>query len=184
VVSPALRDVDMDGTSAPRILIVPEEFVSESGPARHSGVTGRKLGVDTYGDFSRQPSSALSGKSPDRIDRVATYAARHAALCLVEAGLADECEVQLSYTIGRSDPASFEVDTFGSGRLGDAELRARLRDWLDLRSAAVIARFGSMASGNTTAPLEFAPLAVFGQVGRRDLDLPWEQTLGAAELKR
>jgi S-adenosylmethionine synthetase len=182
VVQPALEELGMADEAAPDLVLVPEEQSSAWGPARHSGVTGRKLGIDTYGDFCRQPSSALSGKSPDRIDRMATYAARYAALNLVESGLADECEVQLSYTIGRSDPASFEVDTLGTGRRPDGELRSRLRDWLDLRAAAVVDRFrtdGSSAGVNATG---LAALAVFGQVGRVDLVLPWERTETAAEL--
>jgi S-adenosylmethionine synthetase len=149
------------------------------GPAGHPGVTGRKLGVDMYGDYSRQSSSALSGKSLDRIDRIATYAARNAAKNLVAAGLARECEVQLCYTVGHSQPASVEVDTFGSGSIPDAMLRARLREWLDLQPAAVIAAFG----GSAASALPLQRLAVFGQVGRGDLDLPWERTGRAVALR-
>jgi S-adenosylmethionine synthetase len=179
-VTPVLEAVGLPLLPRVRVFVNPGEQRGDWGPAHHSGVTGRKIGVDTYGDYSRQPSSALSGKSPDRIDRVATYAARHAAKNVVASGLAAECEVQLSYTIGRGDPASVEVDTFGSGRIPDRVIRDRVREWLDLRPAAVVAAFGTAGADGGTLP--FRELAVFGHVGRTDVDVPWERTDRAADL--
>ncbi len=176
LIAPALDGLPPSISTSPRLLVNPEGAMVAGGPARHAGVTGRKLGVDTYGDFSHQPSSALSGKDPGRIDRVATYAARHAAKNVVAAGLAGECEVQLCYSAGRAEPASVEVDTFGSGRLGDAQIGARLRDCLDLRPDAIEARFALRERASSSERGFFEPLASFGHVGRNDLDLPWERS--------
>jgi S-adenosylmethionine synthetase len=169
-----LPDVD---TGAARIWINPEGVPVPGGPAHHAGLTGRKLGVDTYGDFCRQPSAALSGKGLERIDRTATYAARHLARNLVAAGLAHECEIQLCYTIGRVGPAGVDVDSFGTGVLPDRELGRLLAERVDLRPGAIRARFD-------VEGLRLAPLVVFGQLGRPDLELPWERTELVASLRR
>lgn len=145
------------------------------GPARHAGLTGRKNGVDTYGEIARQSGAALSGKDPSRIDRTGTYAARHAAKNVVAADLAERCEVHLAYTIGQARPLSIDVETFGTGRLADETIAARLTRCLDFRPAAIAKRFGLR-----TRPAEsgdrgfFRPLATYGHFGRPELDLPWE----------
>ena len=176
VIEPALADSPIALSRSTRILFNPPGILVPGGPARHSGVTGRKLGVDLYGDFCRQPTSALSGKDPGRIDRVATYAARHAAKNIVAAGLARECEVQLSYSIGSHSPVSVEVDTFHSGRLSDPEIGERLRACLSFTPAEIDQRFSMLRDSASTEDGLFEHLAAFGQVGRLDLDLPWEAT--------
>ncbi|WP_036261080.1 methionine adenosyltransferase [Methylocapsa aurea] len=150
-------------------------FYETGGPARHAGLTGRKNGIDTYGEIARQSGAALSGKDPSRIDRIGAYAARHAAKNVVAAGLADRCEVHVAYAIGRADPLSLSVETFGSGRLDDAEIAARLTRSLDLRPLAITARFGLRTRPAHAGDAGFySPLAVYGHFGRADLDLPWE----------
>ena len=165
-----------------RLLLNPEGVMLPGGPARHSGVTGRKLGVDLYGDFCRQPTSALSGKDTGRIDRMATYAARHAAKNIVAAGLARECEVQLSYSIGSHSPVSVEVDSFHSGRIPDAEIGERLRACLNFTPHAIDSRFGLRSTSLFAESGFFEHLAAFGQVGRLDMELPWERTEVASDL--
>lgn len=107
----------------------------------HSGLTGRKNAIDTYGEYSRHSGSALSGKDPSRIDRVGAYAARYAAKNIVAAGMADECEVHLTYSIGLSRPVSIQVETFGTGRIPDKEIAARLEKYFDFRLAGIIRQF-------------------------------------------
>ena len=147
------------------------------GPARHAGLTGRKNGIDTYGEIARHSGAALSGKDPSRIDRIGSYAARHAAKNIVAAGLADRCEVHLGYAIGRASPLSISVETFGTGRLPDADLANRLRKHLDFRPAAIEYRFALRTQpALSTAVGFYRRLAVYGHFGRTDLDLPWEAT--------
>ena len=147
------------------------------GPARHAGLTGRKNGIDTYGEIARHSGAALSGKDPSRIDRIGAYAARHAAKNVVAAGLADRCEVHLGYAIGRAAPLSVSVETFGTGRLQDADLAARLRRHVDFRPAAIQRRFALRTQQALAEPSGFyRRLAIYGHFGRTDLDLPWEAT--------
>jgi S-adenosylmethionine synthetase len=146
------------------------------GPARHAGLTGRKNGVDTYGEIARQSGAALSGKDPSRIDRIGAYAARHAAKSVVAAGLADRCEVHLGYAIGRTAPLSVSVQSFGTGRLPDAELAARLGRRFDFRPASIAYRFGLRTRPARAAGGFYRRLAVYGHFGRTDLDAPWEST--------
>jgi S-adenosylmethionine synthetase len=147
------------------------------GPARHAGLTGRKTGIDTYGEIAHQSGAALSGKDPSRIDRVAAYAARHAAKNIVAAGFAERCEVHLAYAIGQARPISLSVETFGTGAVADSELAARLAHGVDFRPAAIVQRFAlrtrPMAADDGSF---YRPLAVYGHFGRADLDLPWEAT--------
>jgi S-adenosylmethionine synthetase len=182
VIEPALDASPLPLRRETRLLLNPPGVLLPGGPARHSGVTGRKLGVDLYGDFCRQPTSALSGKDTGRIDRMATYAARHAAKNIVVAGLARECEVQLSYTIGSQTPVSVEVDTFQSGRIPDSEIGKRLRDRLGFTPAEIDRRFGMRSTSVIAESGFFEHLAAFGQVGRLDMALPWERTEVASDL--
>lgn len=145
------------------------------GPARHAGLTGRKSGIDTYGEIARQSGSALSGKDPSRIARAGAYAARHAAKNIIAAGLAERCEVHLAYAAGQAEPLSLSVETFGSGRLADDKLARRLAALLDFRPAAIVRRFGLRAAPRASGARGFyQPLAIYGHFGRADLDLPWE----------
>jgi S-adenosylmethionine synthetase len=152
------------------------ETYESGGPARHAGLTGRKNGIDTYGEIARQSGAALSGKDPSRIDRIGAYAARHAAKNVVATGLADRCEVHIAYAIGRARPLSLSVETYGTGRVGENEIAARLERLLDLRPLAVADRF-ALRTRPAAAPETgfYRPLAVYGHFGRPDLDLPWER---------
>ena len=141
------------------------------------GSPGRKTGADGYGGFCRQGSSALSGKDPSRIDRTAAYAARQAAVSVVAAGLARECEVQLSYAAGDAEPASVEIDTFRSGTLPDAEIGAALRRAVDFRVGAIVERLALWSLPRDRGGRFFRDLANFGHFGRPDLALPWDLPL-------
>jgi len=183
VIRPAFADQPFAPDERTRIQINPEGAVFEGGPALHAGLTGRKNGVDTYGGFSRQSSAALSGKDPTRIDRIGAYAARHAAKNIVAAGLAEQCEVQLSYSIGIAEPVSVRVETYGTGRLDDDTLTDRVARHFDFRPGGIIRRLrlrqlATMCHGDL-----YRRLAVYGHVGRSDLDLPWEATDEAEALR-
>jgi S-adenosylmethionine synthetase len=147
------------------------------GPSRHAGLTGRKNGIDTYGEIARQSGAALSGKDPSRVDRTGAYAARHAAKNVVAAGLAERCEVHVAYEIGQARPLSLSVETFGTGRKSDADIAKRLASVFDFRPAAISHRFNLRSRPTMSEGRGFyRPLAVFGHFGRPDLDLPWEAT--------
>jgi len=166
-----------------RIFVNPKGTLVGGGPAAHSGLTGRKNAVDTYGEYSRNSGDALSGKDPLRIDRVGAYAARHAAKNVVAAGLADECEVHLSYAIGLPGPVSVQVETFGTGRVDDATLAHRVKQRFDLRLGAIIRRFELRRLSAERGGTFYRPLAAYGQIGRPELDLPWESTAEASSLR-
>jgi S-adenosylmethionine synthetase len=166
-----------------RIFVNPTGTLVGGGPAAHSGLTGRKNAVDTYGEYSRHSGDALSGKDPLRIDRVGAYAARHAAKNIVAAGLADECEVQVTYSIGLSRPVSIQVETFGTGAVDDTTLAHRLEKRFDFRLAAIMRRFALRQLPAAHRGRFYQPLAAYGQVGRVDLDLPWESTADASTLR-
>lgn len=158
-----------------RIAINPEGPIVEGGPAFHAGLTGRKTAVDTYGEFARHSGAALSGKDPSRIDRIGAYAARHAAKNVVAAGLASECEVQLSYSIGEPHPVSVHVETFGTNAIADREIEHRVRRRFDFRVAAIEKRFGLRELPARHPDGFFAKLAAYGHMGRVDIELPWER---------
>ncbi len=160
------------------VFINPGVTFYGGGPAMHAGLTGRKMAADTYGGFSRQSAAALSGKDPTRIDRVGAYAARYAARSVVAAGLARECEVQLSYSIGSARPVSVQVDTFRTGQRPDPEIGDRISQVFDFRPAAIIRKFDLR---NQPAGF-YKRLAAYGHVGRPDLNLPWEAEDKVTEL--
>lgn len=150
---------------------------STGGPSVHSGLTGRKNAIDTYGEYSRHSGSALSGKDPTRIDRIGAYAARYAAKNIVSAGLADECEVQLSYSIGLSRPVSIQVETFGTGKIPDEEINRLLKEHFDFRLGGIIQQFNLRFLPSISKGGFYNKLAVYGHVGRLDMGLiPWEET--------
>jgi S-adenosylmethionine synthetase len=171
----ALSEDDLKPDAQTKILVNAGGTYETGGPARHAGLTGRKNGIDTYGEIARQSGAALSGKDPSRIDRIGAYAARHAAKNVVAAGLADRCEVHLAYAIGLARPLSLSVETFGSGRLDDGKIAERLIDSLDFRPLAIEHRFGLRKRAHGKSDGFYRALAVYGHFGRSDLALPWEK---------
>ncbi|NCB93013.1 MAG: methionine adenosyltransferase [Clostridia bacterium] len=147
------------------------------GPHGDSGVTGRKIIVDTYGGYGRHGGGAFSGKDCTKVDRSAAYAARYVAKNIVAAGLADKCEIQLSYAIGVAHPTSVRVDTFGTGKLEDTKLVEIIRENFDLRPAGIIKML------DLRRPI-YKQTAAYGHFGRHDLNLPWEQTDKVETLKK
>ncbi len=174
VVDPAFEGEPIAPDRDSHILINPGGPFPVGGPAAHAGLTGRKVAADTYGGFSRQSAAALSGKDPTRIDRVGAYAARYAARNVVAAHLARECEVQLSYSIGAARPVSLQVNTFGSGKISDAEIADRLRQTVDFRPGAIIRQFDLRDQPRRSQRGFYTQLAAYGHVGRQDIGLPWE----------
>jgi S-adenosylmethionine synthetase len=147
------------------------------GPAGDSGLTGRKIIVDTYGGYAKHGGGAFSGKDPTKVDRSACYYARYAAKNVVAAGIADVCEIELSYAIGMAEPLSIHVDTWRTGKIADTEIEALLRKHFDFRPAAIIKNL------KLRRPI-YRQTAAYGHFGRPDLDLPWENTDKAAALKK
>ena len=147
------------------------------GPHGDSGLTGRKIIVDTYGGYARHGGGAFSGKDCTKVDRSAAYAARYVAKNIVAAGLADKCEIQLSYAIGVAQPTSIMVDTFGTGKLSNEKLVEIVRENFDLRPAGIIKML------DLRRPI-YKQTAAYGHFGRNDLDLPWEKLDKAEDLKK
>ncbi len=147
------------------------------GPHGDSGLTGRKIIVDTYGGYARHGGGAFSGKDPTKVDRSAAYAARYAAKNLVAAGLADKCEIQLAYAIGVAKPVSILVDSFGTGKVSDDKLAQLVQETFDLRPAAIIREL------DLRRPI-YRNLAAYGHFGRTDLDVSWEKTDKAQILRQ
>ena len=146
------------------------------GPHGDSGLTGRKIIVDTYGGYAKHGGGAFSGKDPTKVDRSATYAARYVAKNIVAAGLADKCEIQLAYAIGVARPVSIFVDSFGTGKVSDEKLADIVAENFDLRPAAIIKNL------DLRRPI-YRQVAAYGHFGRTDIDVPWEKTDKAEALK-
>lgn len=159
------------------IYVNPTGRFVTGGPAGDSGLTGRKIIVDTYGGIGRHGGGCFSGKDPTKVDRSAAYAARYVAKNIVAAGLAKKCEIQIAYAIGVAHPVSVMIDTFGTGIISDDTLSEIVTETFDLRPAAII------DSLNLRRPI-YRQLAAYGHMGRTDLDLPWEKTDKAVELKQ
>jgi S-adenosylmethionine synthetase len=177
VIEPVFQDELIQPDAQTRILIDYDGSFSVGGPAVHSGLTGRKTAIDTYGEYARHSGSALSGKDPTRIDRVGAYIARYAAKNVVAAGLAEECEVQLSYSIGLARPVSIQVETFGTGKVPEDTILELLEKHFDFRLAGIIGQFNLRFLPSTVKGGFYRKLAAYGQVGRLDLgSLPWEGT--------
>jgi S-adenosylmethionine synthetase len=167
VINPVLEGLVVDRQT--KIMVNPSGRFLVGGPAGDAGLTGRKIIVDTYGGIARHGGGAFSGKDPSKVDRSAAYAARHVAKNLVAAGLADRCEVQVSYAIGRAHPTSIAVETFGTGVATEEELLELVRRHFDLRPGAIIAHMKLLR------PI-YRPTAAYGHFGRDDLGVPWELT--------
>ncbi len=159
-----------------RYFINPTGRFVIGGPNGDTGLTGRKIIVDTYGGYARHGGGAFSGKDPTKVDRSACYAARYVAKNIVAAGLAEKCEIQLSYAIGVAQPTSVMVDTFGTGKLSDNRLTEIVRENFDLRPAGIIKML------DLRRPI-YRQTAAYGHFGRTDIDLPWEKTDVAEKLK-
>jgi S-adenosylmethionine synthetase len=147
------------------------------GPQGDTGLTGRKIIVDTYGGYARHGGGAFSGKDPTKVDRSAAYASRWVAKNIVAAGLADKCEIQLAYAIGVARPVSVMVDTFGTGKIADDKIVEAVNNVFDLRPSAIIDAL------NLRRPI-YRQTAAYGHMGRTDIDLPWENTDKANDLKK
>ena len=156
-----------------KIYVNPTGRFVVGGPAGDTGLTGRKIIVDTYGGYSRHGGGAFSGKDPTKVDRSASYAARYVAKNIVAAGLADKCELQIAYAIGVAKPVSVMVDTFGTGKFSDNAIADAVSKYFDFRPAAIIKYF------ELRRPI-YCQTAAYGHVGREDIDLPWEK-LGLSE---
>lgn len=159
------------------IYVNPTGRFVTGGPAGDSGLTGRKIIVDTYGGIGRHGGGCFSGKDPTKVDRSAAYAARYVAKNIVAAGLAKKCEIQIAYAIGVAHPVSVMIDTFGTGIISDDTLSEIVTETFDLRPAAII------DSLDLRRPI-YRQLAAYGHMGRTDLNLPWEKTDKAVELKQ
>ena len=183
VINPVFCEEPVKPDEGTRIFINPDGPFIVGGPSVHSGLTGRKNAIDTYGEYSRHSGAALSGKDPMRIDRVGAYAARYAAKNVVASSLADECEVQLSYSIGLSRPVSIQVETYGTGKISDENIAVLLERNFDFRIAGIIRQFNLRYLPSIIRGGFYKKLAAYGHVGRMDIGLPWELTDKAQYLR-
>ena len=162
--------------SKTRLFVNPTGRFVIGGPRGDSGLTGRKIIVDTYGGYARHGGGAFSGKDPTKVDRSAAYAARYVAKNIVAAGLAEQCEIELAYAIGVAQPVSILADTYGTGKFSDEKLAEIIRRNFDLRP-------GSIIEDLRLRETKFCPTAAYGHFGRADLDLPWERLDRVEQLK-
>ncbi len=179
VINPTLEKYGMDPSKVQNYHINPTGKFVIGGPHGDTGLTGRKIIVDTYGGYFRHGGGAFSGKDPSKVDRSAAYAARWVAKNIVGADLAEKCEVQLSYAIGVIEPTSIKIDTFGTGKVSEKELALLVKKVFDL-SPRGIEKALELREGN----FKYQDLAAFGHIGRVDLDLPWERLNKVEELKK
>jgi S-adenosylmethionine synthetase len=181
VVEPATADLPLKPEKgSTRYLVNPTGKFVVGGPQGDAGLTGRKIIVDTYGGYARHGGGAFSGKDPTKVDRSAAYAARYVAKCLVAAGLARRAEVQLSYAIGVAKPVSILVDSFGTGKVSNAELTALVNSHFDLRPGAIIEQFKLRDMPSQSGGRFYRDTAAYGHFGRPDLKLPWEDVADKA----
>lgn len=183
VVEPVFADIAIKPDDGTRFLVNPTGKFVIGGPQGDSGLTGRKIIVDTYGGYSRHGGGAFSGKDPTKVDRSAAYACRYVAKNIVAAGLAEKCEVQLSYAIGVARPVSIMVETFGTGKVEEDRLLELVKQHFELRPAGIIHAFNLQKLPSERGGRFYQDVAAYGHFGRTDLDLPWERTDKAEALK-
>ncbi len=183
VVLPVFADITLKPNDNTRYLVNPTGKFVIGGPQGDAGLTGRKIIVDTYGGYSRHGGGAFSGKDPTKVDRSAAYAARYVAKNIVAAGLADKCEVQVSYAIGVARPVSVMLETFGTGKVDEDKLLKVVQELFELRPAGIIQTFNLRGLPGERGGRFFQDVAAYGHFGRNDLDLPWEKTDKVADLK-
>jgi S-adenosylmethionine synthetase len=176
VVEPVFADMEIKPDSETRFLVNPTGKFVIGGPQGDSGLTGRKIIVDTYGGYSRHGGGAFSGKDPTKVDRSAAYACRYIAKNIVAAGLADKCEIQVSYAIGVARPVSMAIETFGTGKVDEDKLLEVVKNNFELRPAGIIQAFNLQNLPGERGGRFFQDVAAYGHLGRTDLDLPWEKT--------
>ncbi len=175
VILPCIPDSLIDKDT--RFLVNPTGRFVKGGPCADTGLTGRKIIVDTYGGIGKHGGGAFSGKDPTKVDRTGAYAARYIAKNIVAAGIADRCEIQIAYIIGFANPVSIHIDTFGTGKIHNNNIVKIIQNMFDLRPAAIIEAF------KMKRPI-YRNLAAYGHFGRPELDLPWERTDRADELRK
>jgi len=175
VIKPVVPETMLDADT--RYLINPTGRFVIGGPQGDTGLTGRKIIVDTYGGMARHGGGAFSGKDPTKVDRSGAYAARYVAKNVVAAGLADRCEIQVAYAIGVARPVSIAIETFGTGKVDDVKIIEYINEVFDLRPSAIIKNLDLLR------PI-YQQTAAYGHFGRTDLDLPWERLDKVAELRK
>ncbi len=183
VVLPVFANLEIKPDADTKFLVNPTGKFVIGGPQGDAGLTGRKIIVDTYGGYSRHGGGAFSGKDPTKVDRSAAYACRHVAKNIVAAGLAEKCEVQLSYAIGVARPVSILVETFGTGTISDEQIFELIEQEFELRPEGILAAFNLRNLPKERGGRFYQDVAAYGHFGRSDLELPWEQTDKAAALK-
>lgn len=183
VVMPVFQELAIQPDEKTRFLVNPTGKFVIGGPQGDAGLTGRKIIIDTYGGYSRHGGGAFSGKDPTKVDRSAAYACRYIAKNIVAAGLAEKCEVQISYAIGVARPVSLMIETFGTGKVDEDKLLEVVKQNFELRPAGIIQTFNLQNLPAERGGRFFQDVAAYGHVGREDLDLPWEKTDKAALLK-
>jgi S-adenosylmethionine synthetase len=183
VIEPVLERYSLNIDSQTKIIINPSGRFVIGGPHGDAGLTGRKIIVDTYGGYARHGGGAFSGKDPTKVDRSAAYAARYIAKNIVAAGLAKQCEIQISYAIGMAHPVSVSVFTQGTGILLDEELAKLVNEHFDLRPWSIIQKFDLRNLPKKNNGTFYRKLASYGHFGRIDIEIPWENTSEANTLK-
>lgn len=184
VVQPIFTDLTIKPERNTRFLVNPTGKFVIGGPQGDSGLTGRKIIIDTYGGYSRHGGGAFSGKDPTKVDRSASYACRYVAKNIVAAGLADKCEVQVSYAIGVARPVSIFIETFGTGKVSEEQLLTLVKEHFELRPAGIIQTLNMRCLPSERGGRFYQDVAAYGHFGRTDLDLPWEKTDKATLLKQ